>query len=330
MSDLPEPPRTPLRYPLPDSARDHGWKHLPPRNVKLPSPVFEPPFVPDRAPLVILTALFASANFAILPLMEAFNQSDWGAVWAFICAGLIAAQGGALPFYLVFGRGPFHSRLIVFWASATAFYMCWGAGALTHLALKIYQSNYDDQIRFVGLSLPLVALACQLPLWPLRLYFGWSLVKLDSKSAGDANRPLGIRDFLIGTAVVAVAIAVAREAPKRMGDDFWIGWIIFAASVAGTSLLSVVPAMLFMLRRQSFRRGAVMMFIYTVGAAVVTLVVSAVFDASVRRQLSSLRTILQFSGGLLAFLSFAAGLSGAMLAARSLGYRLTFARERKQ
>ena len=33
--------------------------------------------------------------------------------------------------------------------------------------------NWSDEIRFVTLSLPLAALAIQLPLWLLKLYFGW-------------------------------------------------------------------------------------------------------------------------------------------------------------
>jgi hypothetical protein len=242
---------------------------------------------------------------------------------------LIVAQGGALPFWLVFGRPPFLARLVVFWASVTVLFLCWGAGSMLYAGIRNSAYYFRDDVRFVALSLPLAAIAIQLPLWPLKLYFGWSLVNLDSKPGDEAARPLAIRDYLSGTAIVALAFTLARLAPKRMDDSFWIGWLVFAASVAGTALISVVPAMLLMLRRQRFSTGTAIMFLYAVGAAAVTFVVSSLLQPYNWSQLYNARGLWTLFGGLLVFLAFAAGLSGAMLAARSLGYRLTFASERK-
>jgi hypothetical protein len=246
-------PNPTQRFPPPDEASDRGWQDVPPEEAKIPPAIGERSLVADCAPLVVLALLFATANVAVLPLMDTFRQRDWGAVWVYLSIGLIVAQGGSLPFWLVFGRGSFLARLIVFWAGVAVMGACWGAGAIVATSMHAFLHVYDDEVRFFALSLPLAALAIQLPLWPLKLFCGWSVVKWDVERddapVGEANRPLAIRDYLIGTAIVAVAFTCARVAPRHMPSNYWIVWLIFAASVAGTSLISIVPAMLLMLRR---------------------------------------------------------------------------------
>ena len=126
--------------------------------------------------------------------------------------------------------------------------------------------------------------------------------------------------------MVAVSITLARLAPEWMQSDFWPAWGIFAASVAGTSLISVVPAMLVMLRRTSGAVGVLIMLVYAAAAAGITLVVTLTVNPNTARQLSSPRQLWELFGILVVFLSFAAGLSGAMLATRALGFRLTIGR----
>jgi hypothetical protein len=331
MTDSPRepnfPPSTPLTYPLPDSATEAGWKGLPPRNVKLPPPVPDPPFVPDRTLLAILLAMFASANFAVLPLMEVFRQSDWGAVLVYLSAGMMFAQAGALPFWLVFGSESFLKRTVTFWTAVAALFLCWGAGALIYVNMRKFHYDFSEQARFFALSLPLATVAITLPLWPLKLFLGWSLTRSETSCGDPSTRPLAIRDFLAGTTIVAVSFTLARLAPSRMDGNFWIGWLVFGASVAGVSAISVIPAMLLMLRRSSASLG-IFQF-YAAGAALITFLISSWLQPYQWSLLNGSRGRWELLGGYLVFFSFAAGLSGAMLAARALGFRLTYASERK-
>src|SRR5262245_35349526 len=50
--------------------------------------------------LVSTLGLALSADLLVLPLMNVFDQRDWGAVWVYACMGLIGAQGGALTIWL--------------------------------------------------------------------------------------------------------------------------------------------------------------------------------------------------------------------------------------
>lgn len=316
------PDKPPPAFPLPAAATDRGWSDFPP--LRAPALVEQRLRRHSRTPLIVLAALFATANAAIMPLTEVFQQRDWGAVWVYMSAGLMTAQAGALPFWLVFGRESFLVRLVVFWAAAVGLFGCWGLGFLVWCRLSPNNFHWPDPVHFFVLSLPLAALAIQLPLWPLKLYFGWSLVREGDAESAPSDRPLAIRDYLLGTAIVAISVGLARLAPDRLESEFWLAWLIFAASIAGTSLVSIVPAMLLMLRGASGRRGAALMMVYALGAAGITAIVVAAINPFFRRQLSSPRQWWELVGTLLVFLAFAAGLSGAMLAMRALGYRLRF------
>src|SRR5687768_13846975 len=58
-------------------------------------------------PLLLLAALGLAADFAVLPLMDVFNHSDWGAVWVYASAGVMLAQAGAVSAFLVWTRAHF-------------------------------------------------------------------------------------------------------------------------------------------------------------------------------------------------------------------------------
>jgi uncharacterized membrane protein len=120
-------------------------------------------------------------------------------------------------------------------------------------------------------SLPLVALAIQSPLWFARCYSGWRLT--NSNLAATTARPLSIRDYLVGTAVVALSITFARLARPASWplQDYWPGWAIVFACFAGGGLLGVVPAMFLVFRLQNAWLGIGLLLPYgaIVGAIVV-------------------------------------------------------------
>src|SRR6476646_6390582 len=99
-----------------------------------------------------------------------------------------------------------------------------------------------------ALSLPLAVLAIQLPLWFARTYLGW---RLTIHEPGPLTPlPFSIRDYFLGTAIVAVSITFARLARPATWplDDYWRGWAIAFCIFTIGSLAAVLPAMYFTIR----------------------------------------------------------------------------------
>ena len=126
MSDSADELKPPPSFPLPDRVTEVGWKHA------LPLDRFQPVLEPeqrtarDRAPLLVVGALFAAADFAVIPLTEAVKQQDRGAVWVYVSFGLIVAQG--VRFLAGWSSDADH-----FWSGSLCFgrqqLPCWRAGA---------------------------------------------------------------------------------------------------------------------------------------------------------------------------------------------------------
>ena len=287
----------------------------------------EAPLAGSEGPLVVaigLGVIFASGNFAVCPLMAAFNRADWGALPVFVLIGAILAQAGLLSAGLVFGDGSLWVRMIVCWGTAVFLWGCWAAGRLTVALFCVWSFDWGEQLRFGVLSIPLVGLAIQSPLWLVRCYLGWRLTR--SGTGASAVRPLSIGDYLIGTAVTAVSITCARLAPQPDWDNssYWPAWAIVFASIAGASLLSVIPAMLAMFRLRDRRLGLYLLLGYGFVAGMTTLAI--------------LIRVFGFPGGpgawravavVVVFVSLAGCLGLGMKAARDLGFELVLSRNQQ-
>jgi hypothetical protein len=278
-------------------------------------------------PITILIFL-ATCDVGLLPLTWVFHESDWGAVWVYGCAGCILAQAALLGLALVFLPGTFWVRLMIVWLAAIFFASLWGLGLVITNHLGSF--NDSDGLLFAGLALPLAGLAIQAPLWPLRVYFGWRLVDVDANVVAD--RPLSIRDYMVGTAIVAASVTAARLAQNTeriSNEDYWAGWSIFFAIASGISLISVAPAVLLIFRFRDWKLGWALLVIYgtTGSGAVMWLIVMCIpmWDSSFVP-----RDLWTSIGIVIVLTLFAAMLGLGLKALRNLGYSLEMRRSASQ
>jgi hypothetical protein len=264
---------------------------------------------------------FAAGNFVVCPLIEfAKRPLDWRMLPVFVLIGAIGAQAALLSAVLVFGNGRFWARFACCWAVGALLWSCWAAGLLSLAILdrRGWSSQWREWLWFGALALPLAALAVQAPLWLARGYLGWRL--MSPRTAHIPDRALSIRDFFIGTVVVAVSVTCARVAQPISADAsaYWFAWAIALGCFAGVGLLGIVPALLAMFRLPDWRIGVFLLVLYglVAGAAVIGTL-TAIFGSpggpSPQWQLLSI---------VLVFVSLGACLGIAMKVARDLGFQL--------
>jgi hypothetical protein len=273
---------------------------------------------------IALGLYFAVTDWAVLPLTWVFDQSDWGALGVFVSFGAILAQIALLAGGVVFGPGQFWKRLICFWAGVVVFSILWSMGFVLMTALRGWSSGstLEDDLRFMLLSLPLAGAAIQSPLWFFRLYRGWRLVKFDDDKP---ESPLAIRDYLIGTAIVAFSITLARLAaqPHNVNDDYWGVWCIFFGISAIMSLVSVMPALPLILRCD-WRVGLVALVLYAAGSSIAFLAIAEYFGTNPISPFN----VWEAADFVAVFVSFAVFLSLGLKAVRDAGLRLVTRKKR--
>ena len=298
-------------------AGDADYPYAPqPGNPSFPSPPPDASLTIDKLlpwlPLLLLAAMGMAAHFAVLPLMEVFGSNDWGALWVYASAGVMLAQAGAISAFQVWTRGRFWVRLTLHWAV--------GAMGVAALSLgAIISGDFEPELICFLFSLPALALAVQLPLWITRVYLGWHFLAAATAPVSSAHysaserEPLSIRDFFIGTLLVAVSLGFLRVAAS-IEDDIWIVMAVAMPSVMIATALSVIPIGRLLTSEFDWRLGVVLIALETLIAAIV--VVAAVYwmETGARAwDLFGIATIV---------FAFAATLSAAALAARFAGYRL--------
>jgi hypothetical protein len=323
MTERDPAPDKPLTMPFSNPAADLGWNRPLPPKWKARARAHWPYADLGRALLAAAALVGLATTLAIVPLMYAIRERDWASVWVYIGMGIVVAQAGALSFGLVFGPGRWSYRVVLFWLVAILLAAIWATGYVIsewstmgrfypRLALDIYR---------VLFSLPLLAILIQVPLWGLKLFAGWSLVRPAETGPHHSERPLSISDYLLGMAMVAASLALIRLAPHANQHEFWVGWSIAAASVAFLSLIGIPPAMLFVFRWPGGLAGQGAMAGYALCVAMVALMAFWAIEASLRVRLGG-PSGWQLFGFFLILESFALGLTTVMLAARLQGYRL--------
>jgi hypothetical protein len=221
---------------------------------------------------------FAAVNFAVCPLMALVDgPANWKALPLFGLFGAVLSEAGLLSAALVFFSGPFWLRATLCWSVG---FVLWGCWALGLMLVKWIEPWWDvGEILQIGtLSLPLVALAIQSPLWFARSYSGWRLKH--QKSGVTATTHLSIRDYLVGTAITAISITLARLArPAHWPiEDYWPGWSIVFTSFGGGSLLSIVPAMLLIFYVRSTWLGLGLFLVYSLAVSAVIVAIMQTFS----------------------------------------------------
>jgi hypothetical protein len=200
-----------------------------------------------------LIALSIATDLLVLPTTRLFSSSAGftltQAVLTFGMFGSTLAQGSLLAAGLVWSEGCFHRRLLWHWIIAGGLCCIWLIG----LALAAPPHKFQEIGFTVALTVPVVSLGAQLPLWMARLLFGWRLVRCDSAAA---DQPLTIRDLMIATLLVAASFGVARLSPAAQQEqEFRIAWGLFMTAAATFSLFAILPAAPLLLRSRPFGRA---------------------------------------------------------------------------
>src|SRR4030095_7570455 len=135
-----------------------------------------------------LLAIGCIFNFFVFPTLRAIERGNDAIVFIGGAAlGLFPAQAGVLTLWLVWGRGPFLRRLAVHWLAVLALYVAWALGFAMAFGADAPARELPAIWGAVLCSLPLVSLAAQLPLWPLRTHLGWRVENNLDTSANHAD-----------------------------------------------------------------------------------------------------------------------------------------------
>lgn len=287
----------------------------------------------DLKSAALLLAVFVAVfNVASLPLLRGIAGPGGHSIMLVgLVVGVFPAQLGALTLWLVFGSGPFLLRLAVHWGVAAGLFAAWALGCAAALADGPAR-ELPMILTAVACALPVVSLAAQLPLWPLRTHLGWRVeLPADAASGSGAGgpKPLTIRDILLGTVVTALAVAALRvyphlwPGPADYRDNYWIAWAIAAGVIVLISVLALIPAltMLLLIRDTA---GATMAWLgYAAAAGFITLVAIGLF--------ARMGPPPEAVAGLVGvFTSFALTLGLPLWIVRAHGWRLVVGAERGQ
>jgi hypothetical protein len=230
--------------------------------------------------------------------------------------GCVIAQGNLLAAWLAWGDAPILRRLLTHWKIAAGLYLIWLVG----FGMALGWNGIPPLIAAtVALGVPLVSLGAQFPLWLARQLFGWRLVREHADVAPTGERPLTIRDLMLGTVVVAATLALARLAPSPDGKDLWIPWGVAVTVASVISSIALLPAGPLLLRSRTLSRGLYWSGLYAGAWIALPWILVAVlrFYGSVRLPPWQL-----FVGLSSLMLTFAATLTLTAAIARDRGYRL--------
>jgi cytochrome b561 len=269
--------------------------------------------------LAAIGAICAVVNFATPQLMQAISERDIAAIVVYSCFGWFPFQAMALTAWLVFGRERFGTRLTLHWLVALLLFGAWAAGV--NIAAYDRRENYNE-IFLVFASLGIASLAMQIPLWVLRLYFGWRVESIDAAKP-QPELPLAIRDLMVGTFLVAVSLGFARLASSGR-IQFWpVAWLMVVGGLSALAIFSLLPFGLFALRK--IRPGRCFLFT-SIYATVWYLGTIFVFNFFHFFQPYAVPDFWESIGLGLVLLNFAGVLIITQQLVRALGYRLKIGR----
>jgi hypothetical protein len=264
-----------------------------------------------------LAVLSVAVDLLMLPMVAAIKGRPVGLMMVLPLVGCLLAQGSLLAAWLVWGDAPFSRRLVWHWIVAGCLCCVWLIG----LAVARPPEGFREVGFTVALTVPVVSLGAQLPLWVVRLLFGWRIVR---STAPSAEQPLSIRDLLLATLIVAASFAVARLSPAAQQDkEFRLVWGVYMAAAATFSLVAIIPAAAILLRSRPLAR-AVQYSLYLAAAPIALLwlgvVIARIYAPGI------LAPWFIYAGLTLFILSYAGTAILAAVAARDQGYLLGWGR----
>jgi hypothetical protein len=283
---------------------------------------------PQPVPRIAAVWLFVpclACDGLMMPVLTSLQgpPSEVGVAIAFGIVGCVLAQGNLLAAWLAWSDRPFLRRLLTHWKIAAGLYLIWLVGF--GLAIARHGRVPPQIAAAVALGVPLVSLAAQFPLWVARQWFGWRLMREQAEAVHPGEPPLAIRDLMLATLVVAVALALARVAPSPDAGSVWPIWAAAVTVASVISSISLLPAGPLLLRMRPFSRGLAWGSLYAAAwIALVWVIVAATwwYDPA----LLAPRVIYVGLSSLM--FMFAATLMLTAVIARDRGYRLTGGRKR--
>ena len=162
--------------------------------------------------LAIVVMFFALCTFSLTPLMEKVRPGGTlSALPLFACFGVIGAEAILLAIWGALGPGPPWLRMLRSFGAGVVLYGIGSVGLVVSLNTEdlFFTGDILKGIVFALLLLPLIFLAIQTPLWIVRLVFRWDIAQIRPPAEMSPVRPWAIRDMLLATGVVGIALASA-------------------------------------------------------------------------------------------------------------------------
>jgi hypothetical protein len=266
----------------------------------------------------VMLRVFRAINSLSYPLMLVAEHRVFAMVLVFACQSTIGAQMALHGIWCVLAPLHWGKRFLV---GATAGLVLYAGVALGWTIGRLFRGwsaevDWDPHVT-VLLCLPLFSLATQTPLWAMRIWFRWRIVRRDEIPSA-TFRPLRIGDLLVATAVVAMSLAAVRISQSindSSGNDTIVGLTIAALVVMVISAITILPVVLATLYA---RRLLMALALALAGDAAVIVVYVALMVIIGGARLGW----EVFVGMPILAAVYFASLTGPMLIARRLGYRL--------
>jgi hypothetical protein len=285
--------------------------------------------VPQMAVIIAsVVALLAISNATMAPVGSSIRPGPGfviGLSYVATVLGSIGAQAVLMTILLVFAQGPLWQRLAWHWGLAGLALVAWCLGFALAEAEWIFSYRFPvEELTVLVTGLPLVSLMCQAPMWLFRFYLHWRIEPPGHRRA--VVQRLSIRDFLIGTILAAVTMALVRLGkPWTMDEsEYWAAWSIASAAIAGNSLICVLPIIYLTLGVRRPAWGAAGVLAMIVAAASVGSWVSIRFDPAGPSDAEKTLIVTTLA------VSSASFLAGTLWLVRAYGYRLITGRTELQ
>lgn len=173
--------------------------------------------------------------------------------------GMIGGQAAVHSIWCVFAPHPWVRRFLAGALAASAAFVGFVIPPVLFDVLlgRHWHLAVGRELAVSLLCLPLFLLAAQTPLWIMRFWFRWRIVRRDAEAA-DHVEPLRIGGLLVATTIVSIALGAARVSQSllgRSGSSNMVGLVFSALVIVVISAMTVLPAVLACLRARRLPRA---------------------------------------------------------------------------
>lgn len=234
----------------PPFTNDHATTHILPTATAARSPLDSWRM---RIFLIVLCAGFLLVNFLVFPTSTYDNERfSLAGTWDHLFLGGVVVEFGLLAAFAVLGTG----RTIVRQLLVVVLMMLLIGSTMSGLFLKdtmvgdVYVLPSQLAIPFLYL-LPAILLACEFPLWMLRLFLGWRIEPPWDHENSSPKR-ITIAGLLLTTAAVGLSLACVRLGRQMEGDateSRWWEYTIVAMICASAVSAVVLPVVIYCMLR---------------------------------------------------------------------------------